>query len=101
MRNDEEILDMIQMTDLLLTKSQKKVDEIKLKNLMGVTVADKRKLFFEEVLPLFVAVNILIDRKATLMWVLEEKELTARVNKISKASYNSIKENLELFNKFL
>ena len=101
MKSNEEILNMIKRTDLIFAKSQKEIDKIKLKNLMNATKEEKRKLFFEEVLPLFVAVNILTDRKATLLWALGERELTAEVTRLSKASFLMVKENLELFDKFL
>ena len=99
MRTTEEILDRIKRTDKILEKGRKEIDKLKLKNLMNATKEEKRKLFFEDVLPLFVAVNILTDRKATLMWALGEIELAVELNILSRISFDMIKENLELFDK--
>ena len=101
MKTNQEIFDMLKKTDLLFSKSQKEMDKLKLKNLMNNTLEEKRKLFFNDVLPMFVAVNVLTDRKATLLWALGETELTAEVNRLSKVSFAMVKEHLGLFDKFL
>jgi len=101
MKSNEEILDMIKRTDETFERGRKEIDKLKLRNVMESTKDEKRKLFFEEVLPMFVAINILTDRKATLMWALGETELSSEVARLSKISFAMVKENLELFDKFL
>jgi len=100
MRTDEEILELIEKNNKLLDIVQKKVDEAKIRNLTNI--ADKKDLFLNEFLPLFVVVNILADRQKTLYWALGRPvEVIMELEELSKITFNLIRKNLEAFSKYL
>jgi len=100
MRTDQEILEMINATNKLLDNIKIKVDELKIRNLTNIV--DKKELFLKEVLPLFIIVNILADRQTSLYWAIGKPvDVIIELNRLSEKTFKLIKENLELFHKYL
>jgi len=100
MKDDEEILELIRKNNELLDRVQKKVEEAKIRNLTNIQ--DKKELFLNDILPLFIVVNILADRQRTLYWALGRPvEVIVKLDALSKITFSLIRENLELFSRYL
>jgi len=100
MRTDDEVLEMITLTNELLDDVQDQITALKERTLDDSV--DKKELFFKEVLPLFIVVNLLADRQSMLYWQLGRPvEVMIELNRLSKKTFEAIKDNLELFHKYI